>query len=59
MTNPNETKDLKKHKQITNVTELVEMIGRAADLSYKNTPDNDKPLAYKIGLVLDKILPLI
>ena len=33
--NPAETKDVKKHKLITNVTELVEMFGRAADLKYK------------------------
>ena len=30
------TKDIKKHKLITNVTELLEMIGRAADLKYKH-----------------------
>jgi len=34
--NPAETKDAKKHKLITNITELLEMIGRAADLKYKH-----------------------
>lgn len=44
MTNPNETKDIKKHRQITNVVELIEMIGRAADLRYRTAPEKDMPL---------------
>ena len=59
MTNPNESKDIKKHKQISNVVELIEMIGRAAELKYRNAPEKDKPLAYRIGLVLDKLLALV
>jgi len=59
MPNPNETIDIKKHKQITNVVELLEMIGRAADMKYRNAPEKDKPLEYKIGLVLDKILQMV
>jgi len=59
MTNPNEAPDIKKHKQITNVVELIEMIGRAADAKYRTGPEKDKPLAYKIGLALDKVFSII
>ena len=59
MTNPIESKEIKKHRTIVNVVELIEMIGRAADLRYKTGPEKDKPMQYKIGLVLDKILAII
>ena len=35
------------------------MIGRAADIKYRNQPEKGKPLPYKIALILDKILALI
>ncbi len=36
MPNPIETKDIIKHRQITNVTELMEMIARVAETKYKS-----------------------
>ena len=59
MANPNETKDISKHKSITSVVELMEMIGRAAEVKYRNGPEAKETLAQKIGRVLDKLLKLI
>ena len=60
MTNPNESKEINRHRRMTCIAELVEMIARAADLKYRSgTPESGKPLGFKIGLILDKILALI
>ena len=42
-----------------NFVEMLEMIGRIADLKYKTTSMNDMPLATKIEYVLDLIIPSI
>ena len=51
MPNPAEIKDVDKHKVITSVTELIEMIARAADLKYKEEPA--VPLSEKINRIMD------
>ena len=38
--------------------ELLEMIGRMAKIKFRNTVQEEEPLATKIELVLDMILPL-
>lgn len=57
MPNPNETKESKNHKKILHYTELLEMIGRAADFKYKD--EGDVPLTEKISRIMDKIFPLV
>jgi len=54
---PSETKEIRKHKTITSVSELIEMIGRAADLKYKD--DDSMNMVEKIGKVLQKIFPIV
>ena len=38
--------------------ELLEMIGRMASVKFMDTPQEEEPLATKIELVLDMILPI-
>jgi hypothetical protein len=37
--------------------EFLEMIGRIADLKFKQTSTNAEPLAKRIEFVLDEIIP--
>ena len=56
MTNPSETKDHKKNKQITNIAEFLELISRVAWHKFK---EPDQSLADKTLLVLKDILALV
>ena len=57
MTNILETKDIIKFKTINNITELIEMIGRAAHERYKE--ELDETLVDKIINVMDTIFALV
>ena len=58
MTTIDEANDYTKYEKLQFV-ELLEMIGRIADLKYYGTDAHDKPLATKIGLVLDIMLEMV
>jgi hypothetical protein len=51
-----ETKDKSKYMRIMSNPEFYEMIGRVADFKYKDKIHTS--LADKIGMILDKILPI-
>ena len=51
-----ETKDKSKYLKVMSNHEFYEMIGRVADCKYKDRMNT--PLAEKIGMVLEKILPI-
>lgn len=57
MPNQFEIKDVEKHKVITSVVELYEMIARAADLKYKE--DSGVPLTEKINRIMDKVFAIV
>ena len=38
--------------------EWLEFIGRLGDLKYRNTPDAEEPLAWKIEQVLEELIPM-
>ena len=51
-----ETKEISKYKRIMSDPEFYEMIGRVADIKYKDK--TNLSLSDKVGLVLEKILPI-
>lgn len=57
MANIHETKDLNKYKHINNLTEFLELIGRAAEAKHKD--DNTLPLAEKIVNVMNTLFALV
>lgn len=57
MTNIYEAREITKHKNLANVTELIEMIGRCAEYKYKE--EDALTLVEKIVRVLDVVLELV
>lgn len=58
MTVVQENEQAAKYQEITFV-ELLEMLGRAADLKYRGTPLAGEPLAVKLERLLDLIFPIM
>lgn len=57
MTNIFEAREINKHKNLANITELIEMIGRCAEYKYKE--DEALTLVEKIIMILDVIFELV
>ena len=59
MTVPIETENSSDKYKRLQFVELLELIGRVAEMKYRNTELERQPLAKKIELILDDILALV